>query len=143
MHVCAPVRRCVAAFGTEKTSYLNLTLTPTLSPTRRQMRGFRDGSAGYTYSCTEDENTICSGWGSAHTNCNLGGHDFMNNLVKFLTNTVESGHCGYPLVDQAQAAADLHEMGVPMGSHTFAMQYHHGDNAEASYVIATLDAGNT
>jgi len=107
------------------------------------MRAFVDGGSS-SYPCTEDATTICSGWGNTHTSCNMGGHDFMNNLVRMLANSQETGHCGFPLVGAAQAAADMHQMGVPAGSHTFATRYHHGKgNQDAAYVTATLGSGNT
>lgn len=109
---------------------------------RSQMRAFTDGGSS-SYPCTEDTTTICSGWGSTHSSCNLGGHDYMNNLVRQLTNAQETGHCGFPLVGATQAAADLHQMGVPAGSHTFAMRYHHGQNSNAATITATLGTGNT
>ena len=108
-----------------------------------QVRAFWDGG-GDSIPCTEDDDKICSGYGNTHSDCNLGGHDVMNNLATQLLNQgQESGHCGFPLVDAVQAAADFHNMGVPTGVHTFAMKYHHGANSEAAHISATLNSGNS
>ena len=57
--------------------------------------------------------------------CNLGGHDYMSNLIRFLKNEVETGHCGFPLVDRMQMISDLRDLKVPPGSLTFAMMWGH------------------
>ena len=90
--------------------------------------------------CNSDSAMWCSGYGSSHTSCNAGGHDVMNNMIKVLQQTTESGHCGYPLITQEQFAKDLLSLGVPPGKHNLGIKHAHdlGSKDTPAWIEFTL-----